>query len=493
MEEPSWLPAWRLEELIRSKELSPVEITRHVLDRIRELDGILHAFITVMPEQALAAARQAEDAVHRGDDLGPLHGIPVSLKDAIWTRGMRTTAGSRIYQDFVPEEDSVAAERIRAAGGIIVGKTNLPEFSLFRRTMNLLVAECLNPWDTRRTSGGSSGGAAVATAAGLGPVAIGTDGGGSIRIPSSWNGVFGLLPSRGRIPGFGHMGASFGSGIGPITRDVRDAAIVLEALSGPDPRWPAAIQGPVPQFVAALEEGVGGMRMAWTPDFGYIRPMQPKVVDVVAHAVKTFASLGAEVEEPGLRLEDPWDLFAPTRHLDEAMSKELEDPVNAVFVPSPEHGQYGALPELAKALADPAKRRLLSPTVLNRDYHPSQFEYSLAIPPAVRARTVDTLEEVFERYDLLLSPVISEVAPVCEEATLVPWTYTEYTMIANKAGHPAASIPCGWHDGLPVGLQVLGRRNDEATVLRACRAFESACPFTDRRPAIGPVVAPNSR
>src|SRR6516165_6549644 len=260
MDDLCWLPAWRLEELIRAKEVSPVDVTRHVLDRIDRLDGTLHAFITVMPKEALAAARRAEDAIRLGDELGPLHGLPVSMKDSLWTQGMRTTDGSRIYQDFVPEEDSIAAERIRAAGGIIFGKTNLPEFALFRRTMNLLVPECLNPWDIRRTSGGSSGGAAVATAAGLGPIAIGTDGGGSIRIPSSWNGVFGLLPSRGRIPGFGHMGATFGSGIGPITRDVRDAAIVVEALSGPDRRWPGAIQGRIPDFVAGLDEGVRGMR-----------------------------------------------------------------------------------------------------------------------------------------------------------------------------------------------------------------------------------------
>jgi Asp-tRNA(Asn)/Glu-tRNA(Gln) amidotransferase A subunit family amidase len=482
MDSLSWLPAWRLEELIRAREVSPVEVTRDVLDRVGRLDGTLHAFITVMPEDALAAARRAEDAVQRGEELGPLHGIPVSLKDSLWTRGMRTTDGSRIYQDFVPEEDSIAAERIRCAGGIIFGKTNLPEFALFRRTMNLLVAECLNPWDIRRTSGGSSGGAAVATAAGLGPIAIGTDGGGSIRIPSSWNGVFGLLPSRGRIPGFGHMGATFGSGIGPITRDVRDAAMVLAALSGPDARWPGAIQGPVPDFLAALDEGVGGMRMAWTPDFGYIRPKQAEVVAVVARAVEKFVSLGAVVEEPALRLEDPWDLFAPTHYLDEAMSRELEDPANAAFAPSPEHGEYGALPELARALADPVKRRLLAPTILHRDNHPTQFEYSLAIPPAVRTREVDQLQDVFSRYDLLLSPVISEVAPVCEEANLVPWTYTEYTMMANKAGYPAASIPCGWHNGLPVGLQVLGKRNEELTVLRACRAFEVIYPFADRHP-----------
>jgi Asp-tRNA(Asn)/Glu-tRNA(Gln) amidotransferase A subunit family amidase len=206
---------------------------------------------------------------------------------------------------------------------------------------------------------------------------------------------------------------------------------------------------------------------------------------VVAGAVKVFESLGAVVEEPGLRLEDPWDLFAPTHHLADALAKELEDPANKPFVPSPEHAENAAVPELAKALADPAKRHLLAPTSLHRDYRPSQFEYSLGIPPAVRTQAVDTLDDIFSQFDVLLSPVISEVAPVCEEADLVPWTYTAYTMIANRAGHPAASIPCGWQDGVPVGLQVLGRRNDEATVLRVCRAFEVAAPFSDRRPQLG--------
>jgi Asp-tRNA(Asn)/Glu-tRNA(Gln) amidotransferase A subunit family amidase len=482
VEDLTWLPAWRLEELIRTRELSPVEIVQHFVDRIGEIDPRVHAFITVVPDHALDEARKAERAVMAHMDLPPLHGIPVSIKDALWTKGIRSTAGSRVYSNFIPDEDSTAAARLRAAGAIVLGKTNLPEFSMFRRTINLLGPECLNPWDVRRTSGGSSGGAAVATAAGLGPIAIGTDGGGSIRIPSSWNGVFGILPSRGRVSGYGAFCDSMTNGIGPITRDVRDAATILEILSGPDPRRPSCIQEMYPAFLQDLDQGVTGMRMAWSPDFGYIRPTEPEVIDIAEKAAQGFASLGASVEAPTLRFEDPWDLFAPTHHLADSIAGELADPRNDVYVHPPEYADFLGPIEAAKALADPVTRRLLAPYIRVRDDRPSQYDYSLAIPPAVRAMTVDKFADVFAQYDVVLSPVISQVAPVCEEAHLVPWTYTQFTAIANRAGHPAASIPCGFHGGLPVGLQVLGRRTEEATVLRVCRAFELAFPYWNEHP-----------
>jgi Asp-tRNA(Asn)/Glu-tRNA(Gln) amidotransferase A subunit family amidase len=394
--------------------------------------------------------------------------VPVSIKDVLWTKGLRTTGGSLVHRDDVPDEDSVAAERVRDAGAVIIGKTNTPEFAMFRRTLNRVVPECLNPWDVTRTSGGSSGGSAVAVAAGMGPLSIGTDGGGSIRIPAAWNGILGVHPSRGRVPRYGGFGDSPGRGIGPMCRDVRDAALVLDVLSGPDQRQPGCL-AEATAFVRDLTERVVGLRMAWTPDLGHLEPSDARVVQVCRDAALAFEELGAVVEEPGLRFFDPWDLFA--RDADPDLS--------------PPSGGEGPLGAYAELLQDPASRALLSPYVGQRDDRPTQLEYSLSIPPAVRSAQHDTIRRTFERFDVVRSPVIDHIAPVCHEARLVPWTYTAYTLIANKAGHPAASFPCGVVDGMPVGLQLMGRRGEEQTLLNACRALELARPFAHLHPALG--------
>jgi Asp-tRNA(Asn)/Glu-tRNA(Gln) amidotransferase A subunit family amidase len=461
--------------MLVAREISPVELMQHTLDRIEQLEPTLHSMITVAADHAIDAARVAEDAIMRGEHVGPLHGIPLSVKDLVATKGIRTTFGSRLYENYVPEVDAAVCERARAAGAIIVGKTNTPEFGLYGRAINLVADEAVNPWDTARVAGGSSGGSGVAVAAGLGPVSIGTDGGGSIRLPSAFNGTFGLLPSRGLVPHYPDLSWSPNSGIGPMTRDVRDAALLLGAIAGHDSRDPLTLQQDVPDYAALLDNGVDGVRCAWSPDFGFIDPVDPRVVESVARAATVFEEAGGSVESPGLRLEDVWDALRRFPVISREKSAEEFEHLRPPDLPT--LGDF-----LASIAGDPRKRELVSIYVLDRAERPSHLDYTMSIPPRVRSMPVDSLESIFGRYDLLLSPVTSRIAPVAGEQFHVPWTYTAYTYLVNISGYCAASVPCGFVDGMPVGMQIMGKPGDELTVLQAARAFELHRPWTGATP-----------
>ncbi|MFQ6028678.1 MAG: amidase, partial [Dehalococcoidia bacterium] len=259
----AFTPAWQLRQMLDSREVSSLELTELYLRRIEALNPKLNAYLTVTGEEALANARAADAKLSRGESDGPLLGIPVSIKDLEMTRGIRTTYGSLAYQDAIPEADSVVAERIRNSGAVLLGKTNTPEFGLQGMTENRLGDPCRNPWNPEHTPGGSSGGAGAAVAAGLGPLAAGTDGGGSIRNPSSYCGLFGIKPSLGRVPRAGSLGRpapNLTSQSGPMTRNVRDAALLLQVLSGYDARDPGSMREPAPDFLANLEQGARGLR-----------------------------------------------------------------------------------------------------------------------------------------------------------------------------------------------------------------------------------------
>ena len=296
-----WKSAADLVGMIRTREVSPVEVVQAYLDRIERAEPVLHSFITVAADKALEAAKDAERAVARGDELGPLHGIPVALKDEAWTKGLVSTGGSLAFGRFVPDRDGTVAERVRAAGGIIIGKNNLPEFASWPRSKTRLVGEATNPWDPSRISGASSGGSAACVAAGLAPLAVGSDGGGSIRIPSALCGVFGLYPTPGRVPCYGSFSYSTAGSMGPIARSVLDGALLQSVLAGPDPRDAWAITNPAPDVLSGLSGEVSGLRVGWSPDFGHI-PVQEGVVSVVKEAMSTLSELGALVEAVDTRL-----------------------------------------------------------------------------------------------------------------------------------------------------------------------------------------------
>src|SRR5947207_195157 len=351
-----WQSALEISGLVRAKKLSPIEVTDAVLSRIDAVNPTLNAFCVVAAEQARAAAREAEIAVTKGEPLGPLHGVPVSIKDVLFTRGLTTTGGSRLFADYVPEEDAIAVARLKAAGALVLGKTNTSEFGHKAVTENPLFDVTRSPWNPELTPGGSSGGAAVAVASGCGPLALGTDGGGSIRIPATFCGVYGFKPSYGRVPeGRGFPGGFAGvSHVGPITRTVRDAALVLDVIAGGDDRD---------------------------------RHPLPRKADAYWREVHAF----------------------------------------------------------------------------------------------------------LERFDLLLMPTVAVLpfaagqAPPREIAgePASPLGWMPFTFPFNLTGQPAASVPAGWtDDGLPVGLQIVGRRHADATVLAASAAFEEARPWSERRPAL---------
>jgi len=464
----AFMPAATMAAAIRSRKLSPVEVTRAILERIERLNPRLNAYLTVDGEGAMQAARRAEQAVVDGDELGPLHGVPVSVKDLVCTQGLRTTFGSLLHREYVPDHDAGAVERLREAGAIILGKTNTPEFGLMGSTENRLGEPCRNPWNPERTSGGSSGGAGSAVAAGLGPLALGTDGGGSVRIPSGFCGVFGLKPTFGRVPhhsDFGGWGTL--SVTGPIARTVADAALMLDVMVGPHPEDPYSLPAPRRAFQRAMKGDLHGLRAAWSADLGY-GAVDPEVRRTAEAAARRFADFGCIVEEDHPGIEDPLTTGVFINLAATYSAGELEG-VSAE--------QETLLTEYATAF---------------RAY--GRQVTGLQVVQANRGRFVmwTRLRDFFRRYDLLLTPTLSVPAfPIGEEPRVIdgrpvlPFGWSPFTPPFNLSGQPAATVPCGWSaDGLPVGLQIVGRPFEEATVLRAAAAFEAAQPWQQRRPSL---------
>ena len=462
-------PATELRRLIQSKEVSIVELVELFYQRIDSINPRLNAYLALCQDQALDQARSAQDAVQRGDSLGPLHGIPISVKDLEMTKGIPTTLGSAVFRDRTPDIDSVVVERIRQAGAIILGKTNTPEFGLSGTTENKVSDPCRNPWNTERTPGGSSGGAAAALASGLCTLATGSDGGGSIRIPASFSGVFGIKPSQGRVPrygGYGRPAANQFSQSGPLSRTVGDAALLLQVLSGDDPRDPTCLREDTPDFSADLNNGVRGWRIAWSPDLGYAG-VDPEVVRVTSEAAQVFQELGAEVEEPQLVVEDPfpafWDAFATAAYTSYGhLLPEHEEEFTDYGLRSLQHGASVSGADLSRAL--------LRVDLLRRQ-----------------------MENFFDQYDLLLTPTMAVAAFPIEQRpgviggkTVEPfWGYLPFTFPINMTGQTASSVPCGFSaDGMPIGLHLVGPHGSEAKVLQASAAFEQARPWSQKRPPV---------
>jgi Asp-tRNA(Asn)/Glu-tRNA(Gln) amidotransferase A subunit family amidase len=467
-----YTPATELHRLIRTRQLSPVELTETVLARIDKLNPLLNAFLTVTPDLARAQARASEDRARRGALQGPLDGIPYSIKDLEPTAGVRTTFGSKFFEQNVPTFDGAVASRLKATGGVLLGKTNTPNFGHKDSCDNLLGSPCRNPWKLDRTSGASSGGAGSAVAAGLGPVAHGSDGAGSIRIPSALSGVFGLKPSFGRIPS--HPNADYWaarSHQGPMARTVRDAALLLGAMAGPDPRDPLTIDARPPDYVAACDGDLKGLRVVWSPDLGYA-PVDPEVRALVERAARRFADLGATLEERHPGWPDPlefhriiYEVNVAARQIDRATER-------------PEWIE----PSLMQMI-DYARRV-------------SAIDHSKAL--LARSAFYDQALRFFESCDLLLTPQMPVEAWSAEPGPQqgpkeiggrpAPTMYhrLSFTYPFNLTGQPAASVPCGFtSEGLPVALQIVGRWHADALVLRAAACFEAIQPWASARPSIG--------
>lgn len=453
---------------IKTRRLSPVEIMDAVLSRIERLNPIVNSYCTLVAESARQQAVQAEMAVTRGERLGPLHGVPVSIKDLIFTRGIRTTGGSRLYENFIPQEDAVVVERLKAAGAIVVGKTNTAEFGWVAITDNKLFGATRNPWNLERTPGGSSGGAAAAVALGMCPLAIGSDMGGSIRIPSSFCGTFGFKPSFGRVPQYPDFpGCETISHIGPITRTVRDAALVMEVIAGRDDRDYFSLPDVGLRYLPFMGGDLKGLRVAWSRDMG-CAVVDPQVLKITEAAVKVFPTLGCSLEAVvpvGKSLEKAFSTYVGVRLATVLQDKMTEgrDRIDSALVRFVEQNKNKPATEYVTAWFE-------------------LLEYWGSIRP------------IFEKYDLLLTPTVA-VPPFeigsygpreIDGRKVSPLGWMPFTYPFNITGQPAASVPCGWTEaGLPVGLQIIGRRFDDATVLRAAAVFEQALPWAGRRPPLG--------
>jgi Asp-tRNA(Asn)/Glu-tRNA(Gln) amidotransferase A subunit family amidase len=456
---------------VRSGEVSPVELVDAALDRIARGNPAINAFTVVLADEARAQARAAEGAVARGEHA-PLLGVPITIKDHIWMRGVRATNGSLAYRDFVPDVDCEAVARLRAAGAVIVGKTNNPEFCYRGTTDNRLFGLTRNPWNLERTPGGSSGGAGASVAAGMTPLALGTDGGGSVRIPAAFCGVVGHKPTFGMVPKEpGFKGWKTLSVDGPITRSVRDAALALSVLAGPAAADDMTYPVPAQDYVAAAteERDVRGLRVAWSADMGFA-PVDPDVRRALAAALETLSDLGCLLTEAHPSTGNPmdmWNLFACC----EGYASE-----------GPLLEQWES--QMSEGTAD----------IIRAGRELSGWEYVDALH--ARGAFTRVWTEFFAEHDVLVSPCmqltafsVDVLAPASIDGIVLDPFFDDWCSLvlpANLTGQPAISVPMGFgDDGLPVGMQVMGRRFDDATVFALAAAFERATPWKDETPPLG--------
>ena len=470
MSELCWTPMTELSRMIAAKKVSPVEVVQAHLDRIAALDGKLKCYITVMGESALAAARTAEAAVQSGADLGPLHGVPVGLKDLYCTKGVKTTGGSKILGNWIPEEDATVVARLAGAGAIALGKLNMHEFAYGPEGLNPHYGTPWNPWDAKvhRICGGSSSGSGAAVAAGICPGALGSDTGGSIRLPAALCGISGIKPTYGRVSRAGVLPLAWSMDhVGPMSRSAADCALMLAPMAGYDPRDPTTSVLPVPDYAAALTGQVKGLRIGLLRSF-FLEGAGPAARAAVEAAAKALEGQGATVEFVDL-------------------TKVTLGPAASHAVLAPEAYAYHEewlKTRAAEYGADVRERLRLGAFVTAAEYLKGQ---------RLRVLLRDEVDAALARLDVLLAPSVAiEAPPVGEtevrigsETVPLRGTLIRFTRPFNLTGHPAASVPCGFTaEGLPLGLQIVGRPFDEATVLRVADAYQRITDWHTRRPPL---------
>ncbi|HKE70222.1 MAG TPA: amidase [Nocardioidaceae bacterium] len=463
MAELALLTATELRRAYVAGELSPVEVTQAALDRIDSYDKAVNAFCLVDPERALAAARESEQRWQRGEPLGSVDGVPTSIKDLLPARGWPTLRGSRLISpDQVWDVDAPATARLREQGAVLLGKTTTPEFGWKGVTDSLLCGPTGNPWDPSRTSGGSSGGSAAAVALGMGALTVGTDGGGSVRIPAGFSGIVTLKPTYGRVPLYPPSPFGTLSHVGPMTRTVTDTALLMDVITRPDVRDWSALDSPRGSYLGGLDDGVEGLRIAHSPRLGYA-DVDPEVTASVRAAVDVLAELGAVVEEVDPGFDDPIEAYH-TLWFSGAAKVVLS------------HGD-DAVDRIDPGLAEIVEegRRMTALDYLDA----TQVRMDLGV----------RMGQFHQTYDLLVTPTLPR--PAFEAGVEVPggsgmrrWTeWTPFSYPFNLTQQPAASVPCGrTASGLPIGLHVVGPRHSDALVLRAARAYEAATSWRPPRP-----------
>ncbi len=467
-EELCFLPAHEIVRRIRAREFSSVEVMDAHIAQIERVNPSINAIVTFLPESAREGARAVDAALARGDDPGPLAGLPVAHKDLAPTKGIRTTFGSPIFRDFVPEADAIIVERLRKAGAITIGKTNVPEFGAGSQTFNPVFGATRNPYDLDKTCGGSSGGATAALACGLVPIADGSDLGGSLRNPASFCNVVGLRPSPGRVPNWPSLSAWFHLGVvGPMARTVQDVALTMSAIAGPDARAPTSLQESGLTFARSLARDFKGARIAWSRDLGGL-PFESEVSEITEKQRGIFTDLGCVVEDATPDLRDADDIFGVMR----AWNMELS---------------FGQLLK--------SKREQMKDTVIWNIEQGSRLTGPQIGSAEVQCTQLfHRMREFMEKFDFLVAPVVQVLpfdvdVPYPTEINGVKLdTYIDWMRSCSRitvTGAPALSVPCGFsRKGLPVGLQIVGRHQDDFGLLQIAHAFEQATGLWKQRPVV---------
>lgn len=464
-----------LSDALRTKQISPLEITRACLERVEQHDTRVNAFITTLTKPALAAAARAESEILRGNYRGALHGVPCAVKDLFLTRGVRTTCGSKVLSEFVPSYDAAAVERLDQAGAVLLGKLNMHEFAFGATSVNPHYGPVRNPWDLSRMTGGSSGGAAAAIASSFAFLTIGTDTGGSVRIPAALCGVCGLKPTYGRVSRYGAYPLAWSMDhVGPIAGTVRDLAVAMNVLAGRDERDPTSAKRPVPDYAGALSADLDGVKLG-VPDQFYFDGLYDEVRAGVDRALTRLKELGATISPVSIdRLPDA------ARAASIILFAEAGASLEKWHRTSPD------------ALGDDVRARLEAAVNV------TAAEYLKAL--RVRRRIQDAFARTFRTVDALITPQLPITAPLIDETTVpidgraepIPAALTRLTRIYNLTGLPCLSVCCGYSgSGLPIGLQIAARPFDEAMVLRIGDAFERHTQTKVKRPDLGPAPRPS--
>lgn len=463
-----FMTATEMARQIRTRDISAKEVMEAHLAQIERINPQVNAIVTLLPERALESAAKADRDLAKGEDVGPLHGLPVAHKDLVETKGIRTTFGSPIYKEFIPDRDDLIVERLRAAGAVCIGKTNTPEFGAGSQTFNPVFGATLNPYDLTKTCGGSSGGAAVALACGMVPIADGSDLGGSLRNPANYCNVVGFRTCPGRVPVWPTWAAWFPLSVkGPMARTVEDAALMLSVLAGSDPRAPMSIAQAGRRFRLPLERDFEGVRLAWNPHFAGL-PVDRRVAAVIKKSRNVFESLGCRLEEglPDFSGADEafkiWRAWAFEQAYG-GLLKEHREEMKDTVIWNVEEGMKLTGPQIGRAE--------LKRTELYHRVRVFMETYEFLILPVSQVPPFDVKQ-----------PYVKEIDGV-EMETYIDWMRSCYFITVT--GLPAISVPCGFtEDGLPVGVQIVGRYQDEMGVLQLAYAFQEATGFWKRRPPV---------
>jgi len=480
-EDICFMSAWKMKEKIIKQELTSEELTETIIERIEKINPIINAYCTTTFDIARDLAKKADTVVKKGEKLGLLHGIPTSIKDNVNVKGIRTTCGCKAFENYIAKEDDIAVKRLKEAGVVILGKTNMPAFGYKGVTDNLIFGETKNPWHLERTPGGSTGGGAAATASGLSPLTQGSDGGGSIRIPSSFCGLYGIKPTFGRIPQTsmkieGNMGTYVQKG--PLVRYVKDAALMLDALVGADDIDRYSIPKPNYSFYDALEEKPKKLKIGYAIDLGNLEIIHSEVEKAVLNAVKIFEQFNWSVEKSNINLLSTGQTLRGNVDIENyGLTWSILWIYGLGYFLKPIIEKFGDV--LDQDLVQMAQEGF---QLTSEDIYRAEIQ---------REIIYDNVCRHFKEFDILITPTMACPAfelgvsspPKIEGKKVSSGAFSPYTHPFNMSGHPAASIPCGWSkEGLPIGMQIVGKRFDEVTILQVSKAFEEIAPWQDKKP-----------